>query len=110
MDLAIECAGVASSFDQCLRLVRKAGRVIQAGLFGKAVEVEVELIAMKELEVLGFFGHVPSAWSRALKLMAEGLVRTEPLVSHRLPLVQWKQGFELMEKGEGPKILLYPAD
>ncbi len=110
MDLAVECAGVGPSFDQCLRLVRKAGRVIQAGLFGKAVEVEVELIAMKELEVFGFFGHVPSAWGRALKLMAEGVVRTEPLVSHRLPLFQWKQAFELMEKKEGLKILLYPAD
>jgi len=109
-DLALECAGVAASFNQCLRLVRKGGRIIQAGLFGKAVETDVELIAMKELEVFGFFSHVPSAWDRALKLMAEGKVLTEPLISHRLPLTEWRKGFELMEKGEGLKVLLLPLE
>jgi len=109
-DMAIECAGAAASFNQCLKLVRKGGRISQAGLFGKTVEVDVELVAMKELEVIGFFGHVPSAWDRGLKLMAEGKVLTEPLVSHRLPLTEWNLGFSLMEKGEGLKILLLPVD
>jgi L-iditol 2-dehydrogenase len=109
-DTAIECAGAAPSFNQCLKLVRKAGRISQAGLFGKAVEVDLELVAMKELEVIGFFSHVPSAWDRGLKLMAEGKVLTEPLVSHRLPLTEWKEGFSFMEKGEGLKILLLPVD
>lgn len=109
-DLAIECAGVAASFNQCLKLVRKGGRISQAGLFGKAVEADVELIAMKELEIFGFFSHVPSAWDRGLKLMAEGKMLTEPLVSHRLPLTEWRKGFDLMEKGEGLKVLLLPVD
>jgi L-iditol 2-dehydrogenase len=65
---------------------------------------------MKELEVIGFFSHVPLAWDRGLKLMAEGKVLTEPLVSHRLPLTEWKEGFSFMEKGEGLKILLLPLD
>jgi len=109
-DMAIECAGAAASFNQCLRLLRKGGRISQAGLFGRAVEVDLELVAMKELEVFGFFSHVPSAWDRGLKLMAEGKVLTEPLVSHRLPLSEWRRGFSLMEKGEGLKILLLPAE
>ncbi|MDH7498840.1 MAG: zinc-binding dehydrogenase [candidate division NC10 bacterium] len=109
-DLAIECAGAAASFQQCLKLTRKAGRISQGGLFGKPVTSDLELIAMKELEVIGFFSHVPSAWDRALKLMAEGKVLTEPLVTHRLPLSEWKRGFSLMEKGEGIKILLLPED
>jgi len=109
-DLAIECAGAAASFNQCLKLVRKGGRISQAGLFGRTVEVDLELVAMKELEVIGFFSHLPSAWDRGLKLMAEGKVLTEPLVSHHLPLTEWRAGFSLMEKGEGLKVLLLPAD
>lgn len=109
-DLAIECAGAAASFSQCLKLVRKGGRISQAGLFGRAVEVDLELVAMKELEVIGFFSHLPSAWDRGLKLMAEGKVLTEPLVSHHLPLTEWRAGFTLMEKGEGLKVLLLPVD
>ena len=109
-DLAIECAGAAASFNQCLKLVRKGGRISQAGLFGRTVEVDLELVAMKELEVIGFFSHLPSAWDRGLKLMAEGKVLTEPLVSHHLPLTEWRAGFSLMEKGEGLKVLLLPAN
>jgi threonine dehydrogenase-like Zn-dependent dehydrogenase len=93
-----------------LKLARKGGRISQGGLFGKPITSEVELVAMKELEVFGFFSHVPSAWDRALRLMAEGKVLTEPLVSHRLPLAEWQKGFSLMEKGEGLKILLFPED
>jgi len=107
-DLAIECAGVAASFDQCLKLIRKGGRISQGGLFGKPISSDLELIAMKELAVFGFFSHVPSAWDRALRLMAEGKVLTEPLISHRLPLNEWQRGFSLMEQGEGLKILLLP--
>ncbi len=110
VDLAIECAGAAASFNQCLKLVRKGGRISQGGLFGKPITSDVELVAMKELEVFGFFSHVPSAWDRALRLMAEGKVLTEPLVSHRLPLTEWQKGFSLMERGEGLKILLFPED
>jgi len=109
-DLAIECAGAAASFNQCLKLTRKGGRISQGGLFGKPVSTDLELVAMKELEVFGFFSHVPSAWDRVLKLMAEGKVLTEPLVSHRLALREWKMGFSFMEKGEGLKILLLPEE
>jgi L-iditol 2-dehydrogenase len=107
-DLAIECAGVAASFNQCLKLTRKGGRISQGGLFGKPISSDLELIAMKELGVFGFFSHVPSAWDRALQLMAEGKVLTEPLISHRLPLSEWQKGFTLMEHGEGLKVLLLP--
>ena len=109
-DVAIQCAGAAASFNQCAKLLRRGGRISQGGLFGKPVEVDLELVAMKELEVIGFFSHVPSAWDRGLRLMGEGKVRTEPLVSHRLPLSQWQKGFELMEKGVGLKVLLTPED
>jgi threonine dehydrogenase-like Zn-dependent dehydrogenase len=37
-----------------------------------------------------------------------GLVDPLPLISARLPLDSWKEGFRIMESKEGLKVLFYP--
>jgi L-iditol 2-dehydrogenase len=53
---------------------------------------------------------VPSAWTRALKLLADGLVKTEPLVSGVFPLTAWRDAFDAFEKKSGLKLVLQPVD
>ena len=108
-DVVIECAGAAAAIDLALEAVRKRGKVSLMGLPGRRVEVDFEKIAYKELLVSGGIGQRRTAWERALKLMASGLMDNEKLISHRLPLAEWRRGFEMMERQEGLKLLLRPA-
>ena len=78
------------------------------GLPGRRVEVDFEKIAYKELRVSGGIGQRRTAWERALKLMASGRIDNEKLISHRLPLAEWRPAFEMMERQEGLKLLLGP--
>lgn len=108
-DVVFECAGVGASAQSCLKLVRRRGRYGQVGLFGKPITWDLDLVCYKELEVHGSFAHLPSAWRKALKLMASGQVQTRPLVSAILPITEWQAAFDAFERRDGLKIVLTPV-
>ncbi|MBL7201773.1 MAG: zinc-binding dehydrogenase [Anaerolineae bacterium] len=108
-DVVFECAGVGASAQSCLALVRRRGRYAQVGLFGKPVQWDLEQVCLKELQVSGSFAHVPSAWRKALNLLASGQVQTRPLVSHVLPITEWQQAFDIFERRDGLKTVLTPV-
>jgi len=107
-DVVFECAGVGTSAQTCLDLVRRCGRYSQVGLFGKSISWPLDQLVMKELLMNGSFSHIPSSWPRALKLMASGQVQTRPLVSQVLPISVWQRAFDVFERREGFKIVLMP--
>jgi len=107
-DVAIECAGVEKSAAQCLVSLRKRGRYIQMGLFGRAISADLDLMTYKEIQYSCSFASTQSSFRTALQLMDCGLVDPLPLISARLPLEQWEEGFRLMQSKEGLKVLFYP--
>jgi len=109
-DVVLECSGSPSGAKLALKLVRKKGKFTQMGLFGKPIEIDFEQIAYKELKVTGFFSQKWTAWEKALRLLEQGKVQTKPLVTEKLPIREWKKGFEKKEKGEAIKTVLYPVD
>ena len=109
-DVVLECSGSPSGAKLALKLVRKKGKFTQMGLFGKPIEIDFEQIAYKELQVTGFFSQKWTAWEKALKLLEQGKVQTKPLVAEKLPITEWKKGFDKKEKGKAIKTVLYPVD
>lgn len=105
-DVVLECSGHASGAALSLKLVRKQGKYTQVGLFGAPVVFDLEAVAVKELRFTGSFGQQPTSWSRALQLMRTGKVDAEALISHQLPLAEWREAFSLFERQEGVKLLL----
>ena len=108
-DIVFECSGAGAAARHCLSLVRRQGRYAQVGLFGRPVEWDLEQVCFKELAVSGSFATVPSAWRKALVLMAAGLVQTRPLISETLPLSEWQVAFDRFERRDGVKMVLTPA-
>lgn len=110
VDVVLECAGNPHAVDAGLDVIRKRGQFTQIGLFGKSVTLNFEKICFKELKVTGSLGSIHSSWEKAIGLVAEGKVLTEPLISHVLPITEWEQAFELFEKKGGLKLLLEPVE
>jgi L-iditol 2-dehydrogenase len=108
-DVVFECAGVGASAQSCLDLVRRRGRYGQVGLVGKPITWDLDLVCYKELDVHGSFAHLPSAWRKALNLMASGQVQIQPLVSAVLPITEWQAAFDAFERHDGVKIVLTPV-
>jgi L-iditol 2-dehydrogenase len=107
-DIVYECSGAGPAAQQLLTLVRRAGQYAQIGLFGKPVAWDLDQVCYKELAVTGSNASVPSAWARAVALLADGKVQTRPLISHTFPLSEWRQAFDLFEQRSGVKMVLLP--
>lgn len=107
-DVVLECSGAGSSARACLAMVRRKGRYVQVGLFGKLIEFDLEQVAYKELTVTGGNASTRTSWDRAIQLLGRRTVLAEPLISDRLPLSQWEEGFRRFRDKSGGKILLIP--
>jgi len=109
VDLAFECSGAPPALGACLEALRRQGTLVQVGLFGRRFENDYEQVAMKELTVLGSYGHVYSSWRRAIALIAAGKIQTRPLITAILPLARWEEAFRRSEAKDGVKFLLAPG-
>lgn len=109
-DVVYECSGAGPAAAQLLTLVRRRGRYVQIGLFGKPVSWDLDQLCYKELVATGSNASVPSAWDKALKLMAAGTVQTAPLITHAYDVTQWEQAFATFDAKSGIKTLLTPVD
>lgn len=107
-DVAFECAGAAPSADACLRLLKKRGLYVQVGLFGRKIEFDLDLALKKEIVMTNSYASARTSWVRALRLLEHKQVNVKPLVSAKLPLADWRRGFDMALNKEGYKILLQP--
>jgi L-iditol 2-dehydrogenase len=108
-DIVYECSGAGPAASMLLELVRRGGQYAQIGLFGKSVEWNLDEVCYKEFSVTGSNASVPSAWERALVLMASGAVKTEPLVSEVFPITEWREAFDVFELRSALKTVLQPV-
>ena len=81
---------------------------IQVGLYGKPVPMDMDMVVRKELKVTAGFAQARSSWEILLKLLDGNSLMLEPLVSTRLPLADWKEGFAQFRDKKGIKIFLVP--
>ena len=108
-DVVYECSGAGPAAQQLLKLVRRQGRYVQIGLFGRAIAWDLDQVCYKELRVTGSNASVPSAWLRALKLLETGAVKTDVLITDRFPVTEWQEAFERFDSKQGVKLLLTPV-
>jgi threonine dehydrogenase-like Zn-dependent dehydrogenase len=85
-DVAFECAGAKPTLQQALELVRWGGQVMVVSLAWEPVDcLPVEWVG-REVELKACYAHLNSEWGMALALMAQGRIRTEPMISRVIGL------------------------
>ncbi len=104
-DLVVECSGAGPAADLLLATAGKGARYCQLGLMGKPVRLDLDQVCYRELSVTGSNATVPTAWPRALRLLADGQVDTSRLVTHRVLLEDFEDAFAVARGGEGIKVI-----
>ncbi len=86
-DVVIECAGVAQTVEQSLRLARSGGTVVILGVMPKGARVSIEPfdLLVRELRVLGSFIN-PFVHRRAADLVAAGVLDLDALITRTIGL------------------------
>ncbi len=110
-DVCYDCTGAVPSMHLGMDLLRKKGQYVQVGLFAKdEVSVDFSKIIQKELTVRGSRSQNTHDWEPTLKLMADGAIRADLMITHELGIDEWDRAYNLMKSGEAIKIVLEPID
>jgi 2-desacetyl-2-hydroxyethyl bacteriochlorophyllide A dehydrogenase len=108
-DVVIEAAGVPATSAAALALARRGGTVLFFGVNSKELELPLSPydVYHRELTIRGAFTN-PLTDTRALALLAAGRLRVAPLITHRFPLAQVREGLDAVRAGETVKALVLP--
>ncbi len=106
--LVIEATGKPAVFNDVLRVAATGARVLLLGIFHQPAAFDPALIIRKELRVEGSFCYNWSDFEASLNLIARGLVRTAPVITHRLPLSDMARALDLIHQREAVKVILEP--
>lgn len=107
-DVVCECSGAEPAAVTALTAVRKGGRYVHVGIFGRAVTLDLDRILFKEITYTSGFASTPQSWARAMSLLASGAVELDPLVSEVVPMADWRRAFDATRVGAGLKFVIDP--
>lgn len=97
VDRSFEAVGLEKTLRQSVECLKKGGIGVLIGLFEEpwTVKFPVNLFGQKEIQLRGSRGY---CWDfqRAINLVSNGQVKLAPLISHRLPLANLPQAFDLL--------------
>jgi L-iditol 2-dehydrogenase len=110
-DVVIVACPSKEAQEQALRMAAVRGRISLFGGLPKSdpyIQFDSNLVHYKEITVFGAFTSSPEQNRRALGLIGAGRVDARGLITHRLPLAGLVQGIQIIEQGEGLKVVINP--
>jgi len=109
-DIVFETSGSAPAMRQAIQMVRNGGQITRIGHGAGEMRVDLDPITVRQITLQGTFSHTWGNWEGALQAISSGKVSVKDLITHRFPISEWKKSFELMEKQESVKIILFPSE
>lgn len=110
-DVVIEAVGSTEAIKSAMFCVRDGGRITVVGVYGKErYDLPIGVVWSRGLD-LRFAGmaNVQGFWEDALLTVAKGDLDPTRLITHRLPLDDAPEGYELFESRAATKVVLTPA-
>jgi alcohol dehydrogenase len=102
-NIVVEATGNPDALNLALALVRHRGTVALKSTHGHPVSFDATQVAVRELTLQG---SRCGPFDEAIKMLKEGKVKVEPLVSARYPLARGLEAFEVAKEPETLKVLL----
>jgi len=108
-DLVLECAGIPSTINQSVELVRRGGAVALVGLANVPAEILPMTWLAKEVRFIASLGSLREEFDVTMQLVVDGRLKLEPLVSGTLALGELDSAFRTLLGGGGEvKLLVDP--
>lgn len=111
MDAVIETVAGAQHFDDALAIVRKRGAVVLVGGYFKPLTVDLAPLVWSEAVVTGSncygFSGMQNDFQQAIDLIASGKVDAKRIVTHRFPLAQVAEAFNIAADKESGAVKVH---
>lgn len=109
VDSAVDCSGVVAAHRLCIDATRRKGKVAFVGesLADTPLRISQDMIR-KGLTLIGSWHYNMRDTPRLMAMISEVGSQLDILISHRFPLTQVQEAWEVQLTGESAKVLLKP--
>ena len=107
-DIAIEVIGNPKTIVQAFESLRVGGRLCVVGYTHEAISIIAGKIMFKELEIVGSLGCRPVDYVPLMRMVEQGKVELKRLVTHRFPLEELGDAFDVMKEGASLRSIVIP--
>ncbi len=105
-DIGMEMSGSPAAQRQLFSLMNNGGKVAVLGIPAHSCEIDWNDIIFKGLTVKGIYGReMYETWYKMAAMVRTGL-HIEPVITHRLPVDDFPEGFSIMGSGKSGKVIL----
>jgi len=106
-DIVYECAGHPSSAKEMTAIARSRGVIVNLGVFKGPVEVDMQALNFKEIQILGSRVYARKDFQTAIDIAMS--LPLAPIISAEFSLHDVSDAFRLFQAGEMCKILILPT-
>ena len=105
-DVGLEMSGNPDAFKDMLENMYHGGKIALLGLLPKATQINWDDIIFKGLHVKGIYGReMYETWYKMTQMLRSGF-DISPVLTHKLPIDDFQEGFDIMESGNCGKVVL----
>ncbi|MDI4662006.1 MULTISPECIES: L-threonine 3-dehydrogenase [Cobetia] len=105
-DVVLEMSGVPSAVEQMLDVINHGGKIAMLGIPPGEMAIDWTKVIFKGLTIKGIYGReMFETWYKMASLIQSGL-DLSPIITHRLSVADFQQGFEIMGSGQSGKVVL----
>jgi threonine 3-dehydrogenase len=105
-DVGLEMSGNPGAFRDLLRVMHHGGRVALLGIPPAEVAIDWNEVVFKGLVIKGIYGReMFETWYKMAAMLQSGL-DVAPVITHRFPVADYRQAFEIMASGRSGKVIL----
>lgn len=106
LGLVIECSGANIALKQAIEMLRPNGEVVRVGMGFKPLDFSINDITARNKSIIGHMAYDSTSWRNAIRLLASGAIKVKPMITHRIGLSQWREGFDAMVDKTAIKVIM----
>jgi len=105
-DVGLEMSGNPSAFREMLENMCHGGKIAMLGIPSEEMSIDWNTVVFNMLTIKGIYGReMYETWYK-MTVMLQGGLDISPVITHRFPVDDFEQGFEVMLSGQSGKVIL----
>lgn len=105
-DVGLEMSGNPTAFSEMIQVMYHGGKIAMLGIPEESAKIDWNKVVFNGLTIKGIYGReMFETWYKMTTMLQSGL-DISPVITHRLPVRDFAEGFAIMASGQSGKVVL----